>query len=150
MVGTVSLSPGGPLAAAGAFAAEPEHEAGTAWARAASEPRAAQDEPSEQANPAQSACSPGSCRLPTGTPDQARPLDSSPPLGERETAGVHPVQPAVNPRRLAAAGDRQLGLRILKPLYAIVALPSHAAWSPVANRPAAQRILVGLSFVVQF
>jgi hypothetical protein len=87
------------------------------------------------------------CRLGAGAPVWPRVRTSSPPLQGLMTGGTRFDGTASH---LAAVGDSKVGLRILDPLYAIVGMPSQPSWSPAAERPALQRILVGLRLVVPF
>jgi len=147
LVAGVSVGLGVLFAAEGALGAEPERHPETGRLMVALAAAGVSRDPSEQAIPPRSACPSDDCRPGNGAPDVPRVRTSSPPLQGLMTGRTRFDGTA---SRLAAVGDSKVGLRILDPLYAIVGMPSHPSWSPAAERPALQRILVGFRLVVPF
>lgn len=140
------------FAADGARGAEPDNKAATAGVRVVeSLDAAALGNQHEGISSPQSVCPSGRCRPLDRAPEAGPVPTSSPPSDEgnkTDQGSLHLTE--ARSRRLREAGDRRLGLRILDPLYATLAVPSHPAWSPEAERPAEQRFLVGFSFFVPF
>jgi len=147
LVAGVSLCFGVLCAAEGALGAEPEGYAETGRLMVALLGTGVPGDRSEPAINQGSACPSHDCPLLNGAPDAARGRTSSPPLQGFMMGRTRFDQTA---SRLAAAGDGKVGLRILDPLFAIVGMPSQPSWSPTAERPALQRILVGVRLVVPF
>jgi len=139
------------LAAGSALAAEPQPSSITV-AVAPTSPGAsvAASTPSEAMSSMPAACSIDECSPPTETPDATLvPMSSRPGTGS--VAYSSPLDGKVRHlNRLKPVGEQQVGVRIVQPLYATVAMPRRPSWSPLAGRPATHRILVGLRFVVPF
>jgi hypothetical protein len=147
LVAGVSVGLGVLFAAGGALGAEPERHPETGRLMLALVAAGVSRDPSKPAIPPRSACPSDDCSPLNGAPDAARVRTSSPPLQELMTGGTRFDG---TPSHLAAVGDSRVGLRILDPLYAIVGMPSQPSWSPAAERPTLQRILVGFRLVVPF
>ena len=147
LVAGVSVGLGVLFAAGGALGAEPERHTETGRLMVALVAAGVSRDPYEPAISPRSACASDECRPPNGAPDAARARTSSPPL-----QGLMTGRTGFNgtASRLAAVGDSKVGLRILDPLYAIVGMPGQPSWSPVAERPTLQRIIVGFRLVVPF
>ena len=147
LVAAVSVGLGVLFGAEGALAAEPEGYAQTGRLMVALLRTGVPGDRSEPAIRPGSVCPSHDCALLNGAPNAARGRRSSPPLQGFMT-GRTPFDRTVS--RLTAVGDGKVGLRILDPLFAIVGMSSQPSWSPAAERPALQRILVGVRLVVPF
>lgn len=132
------------------LAAEPEPSSVTAAVAPTSPGASVASTPSEAMSPTPTACSVDECTPSTETPDET-PAPISSRLSTGSVAYSSPLDGKVRHlNRLKPVGERQVGVRIVQPLYATVAMPSRPSWSPLASRPATHRILVGLRFVVPF
>ena len=147
LVAGVSVGLGVLFAAGGALGAEPERHPETGRLMVALAAAGVSRNPSEPTIPPRSACPSDDCGPRNGAPDAERVQTSSPPLQGLMTGRTRFDGTASS---LAAAADSKVGLRILDPLYAIVGMPNQPSWSPAAERPALQRILVGFRLVVPF
>jgi hypothetical protein len=147
LVAVVSVGLGVLFGAEGALGAEPEGYAGTGRLMVALLGTGVPEDRSEPAIRPGSVCPSHDCSLLNGAPIAARGRTSSPPLQGFMTGRTRFDRTA---SRLAAVGDGKVGLRILDPLFAIVGMSNQPSWSPAAERPALQRILVGVRLVVPF
>jgi len=150
LVASVVVGFGVLFTAEGALGAEPAPDSATAEVSLASLGAVTPGNPSDAVSPTASGCSSHECGPSIDAPDtKPLPTVSTPPNGSAAySTRLNRSIPHIE--RVETVGDRQVGVRIVQPFYATVAMPRRPSWSPLAGRPVGQRILVGVRFVVPF